>query len=303
MSKEPSLLDNTKPEVETPTETLEHPPVVAEPPAATGTGISVGNITDMDLDEMDAHFAAIDAKRKRIQEWLGKHFIRGVHYGVPPGCGHEVDQDGYYTNRGKRVHISEYKPKDTLYKAGALLACDLFGVVARVALEETLTAAAAKEGQPTLVFRAQLCKSETVFVEGVGSCTVGEKSFDTNQAVKQAEKRALVDAVLKLPFMSDLFEAEEFQPEALTPPPENPDAAETPTRPERAEQENSGAEGTPDWERVKKLYIKQHPDADKNAFWSYVRETLHTDRVHRPADICPSDVAELLMNLETGHDD
>lgn len=256
-------------------------PVAGGNPAAVGTGVSVGNITDMSMAQLDEHLAALDAKRDRIQEWLYAHFTRGVHYGIPPGCGPgEISEDGYYetyTKKGgkQRVHISQYKPKDSLYKAGASLACDLFGVTVRAMPDDTLNAISNKGDRATFTFRTELCKGDIVAAVGVGSCSIGEKGFDSNQAMKQAKKRSLVDAVLQLPFMADLFEAEEFQPPPKDAPEMDPSAPDhTPTRDER---KATGFFATKDFQTLWHTYEAIYPKRGKVRFLKDCSDIVKAD--------------------------
>ena len=153
-----------------------------------------GGISLAPAEQQGAALEKYDRDRKSFLGWLGDHFQQGVHYGVPPGC---------EPRTGDSV---QWRHKPSLYDAGARLFMDLGKV--RAEYESDLGAWQMMGSRANVVCRK--CKlvspaGETVG-EGSGVFVVGEKRMSENSALKMADKRARVAAVLDaFPFARELF--------------------------------------------------------------------------------------------------
>ncbi len=183
--------------------------------------------------------------RETFREWLLKQMVRGLHYGTPPGCEpktKEIDgvtHIGIYNRKENNYRWyppSQWRVKESLYKAGADFVCDLLA-----ARDEYSADMQAWEqlGKPhgTFVFCCKLYSklSGEFLGEGRGVRKVGTKGGDENNGIKMAKKCAKVDAVLNTYGLSDLFtqDVEDDDPPP-DPPHDNPNhdksAPKTPPR-------------------------------------------------------------------------
>jgi hypothetical protein len=137
-------------------------------------------------------------KRNTLRDWLLAQMKEGIHYGVPPGC----EPKG-------NVNEKQWKHKPSLYKAGAELVIDLMGL--RQEYEPDLIGwqqLGSEKG--TAVYKCRLVSRSTgaEVGQGIGAGKVGRKGADENKAVKDAQKRAMVAAVLNAYGLSDLYVAD-----------------------------------------------------------------------------------------------
>lgn len=130
------------------------------------------------------------ARRLVITEFIGSHLKEGVDYGKIP-----VTKGGQLS-------------KPTLFKPGAEKFCSLMHLKARFRRDdETLSMLpknAIEAGAIALVCEL-FSEAEKIVSEGRGICSVAEKNGQMNIAVKIAQKRALLDAVLRAFSISDSF--------------------------------------------------------------------------------------------------
>ena len=153
-------------------------------------------------------FAGYMQKRNAVREMLLGAMEEGTHYGYPPGCSSRAQNE------------KQWKPKQSLYKAGADMICDLMKV--RVQFDAD-PEAWRQLGEPigTFVFKCSLFSrnSGELISEGRGARKVGQNKMQENASIKMAQKSAKVDAVLNAWGLSDLFtqDLEELKREAARP--------------------------------------------------------------------------------------
>jgi hypothetical protein len=173
-------------------------------------------------------------RRRAFRDWLLAQLNEGVHFGIPPGCEPKTQVQangevwyGVWQRGGSYTFYppSQWKPKPSLYKAGADFILDLMG--ARDEYESDL-AAWEQLGKPagTFVRKCRLYSKQTgeFMGEGTGARRLGAKGGDENNAIKMADKAAKVAAVLNTWGLADLF-TQDLEDKS-TPPPahDNPDA-------------------------------------------------------------------------------
>ena len=127
-------------------------------------------------------------KRKLIQSYIKKQLIEGVDYGP--------------------IVIGGQKSKPTLFKPGAEKFCSLLHLRPRFEKDsetlEMLPESILNTG--VIALKCELIHEDTgkIIAEGRGACTVQERKGQLNTAIKIAEKRAQLDAVLRIG-LSDTF--------------------------------------------------------------------------------------------------
>lgn len=192
------------------------------------------SVSMLPVDEMRPLLAEYEKRRSEFRVWLRNQMTEGVHYGYPPGC------------KPRNTDQKQYKDRPSLYKAGADLCCDLLKM--RPVWEPDMDSwkmGGSKDG--TFYRKCKLINDGSPFFidreigevlgEGCGAGTIGAKSADANKAIKDAQKRAKVDAVLNTLGLSDLFtqDIEDMVPQAN----EAPDAdASAPRVAPRAQRQN-----------------------------------------------------------------
>jgi len=159
--------------------------------------LSAGGTLLPSVDEMAPILAEYDKRKKFFLDWLRDHFVEGVHYGTPKGCD------------AKDPDSKRWKHKHSLYDSGARLFVDLFGVTLTYESAEEVRAASGQNANSAGAF-ARRCivhrKDGEVIGEGTGMFVVGEKKMNENSAIKMADKRARVAAVLDaFPFDREVF--------------------------------------------------------------------------------------------------
>lgn len=207
----------------------------------------------VDITTMQAGLNEYASKRKAFREWLLEQMVKGVHYGVVPGCEPKLDSAGNIIVSQKRgdkyiqmiVTPDQWRYKPCLYKAGAEFIIDLMGVrqeyIADVDAAKMLT----RGDAAVVAFKCRLLSRNTgeLVGEGVGAGTLGAKGADHNKTVKDAQKRAMVAAVLNSYGLSDLFtqdmDDKPPKPEAEQPAPRD-NAPVAQPRSERVEKEEVG---------------------------------------------------------------
>jgi hypothetical protein len=138
-------------------------------------------------------------RRHLLQKFIQENLTEGVDYGRI----HLATKDRCAKPREckNEYHLS----KPCLFKPGAEKFCSLLQLRAEFAADkETLEMMGGNSG--VIAFRCQLTHipSGRVMAEGRGTCSLSEKGGLANTAVKIAEKRAHIDAVLRLG-LSDSF--------------------------------------------------------------------------------------------------
>ena len=146
------------------------------------------------VEEQGALLVEFDKRRKHFFQWLDEHFTEGVHYGTPPGC------------EPRSADSKQWRSKPSLYDSGARLFIDIFGL--RPTYEADLGSWRMLGEQAGSFCRKckLLNKNGEVVGEGSGVFLVNEKKMNANSALKMAEKRARVSAVLDgIPFARELW--------------------------------------------------------------------------------------------------
>lgn len=243
----------TLPEIETDTPPPEAklPAVVgeveppAEPPKCSSLVDLRQNAMALPAENMKFALAEYEDRRKTFREWLRGQLVEGIHYGYPPGTEPKYDGQGrllMYSKGGWKVaNEKQWKPKPSLYKAGADFMVDLMGLRPEYAADiDAWTQGGSVNG--TFVFRCNLVSKSTgeVVGEGYGANKVG-KNRDENAAIKMAKKSAKVAAVLDAYGLADLFtqdtEDGAGQPPKHPNPEADPKAPATQTRTQRVSKE------------------------------------------------------------------
>ena len=185
-------------------------------------------------EHMKLALGAYAERRQTFREWLLSQMQAGVHYGVIPGCEPKFDEKGNLLIKSKggfiTVRPDQWRHKPSLYKAGAEFVIDLMGL--RQEYEADAVGWQQLGSKPGMfVYKCRLISraSGEPIGEGIGCGVVGAKYADENKACKDAQKRAMVAAVLNSYGLSDLFTQDEPPP-----PNENPESGHTPSAQGRA---------------------------------------------------------------------
>lgn len=162
--------------------------------------------------------------RKALIAWIQEELVEGVDWGRIHVVKKEQCPDGKYCQNP--YHFS----KPSLWKAGAEKIIGMMGVRAIItALPADIQEAYARAGvKDTLTLYCELVDSSgTVMSQGLGSRSLAQDYGDVNKAAKMAKKSAMIDAVLNLAGLSEIFtqDVEDMDPDKLAagaPDPFNP---------------------------------------------------------------------------------
>lgn len=171
--------------------------VVDAQPMLPTAGAQGADMLTMPPEVLAPRLEQYDATREVWRKWFLGHLIEGVHYGFPPGV-----------RVNKNVDPKKWQAKPSLYKAGALLLCDLLRMRATFEADEVAwQQLGSKEG--TFVMKCVLVRQSDADPLGEGRGVFepsDNKGMNGNSRIKMAEKRALVDAVIHtVAFCSDVF--------------------------------------------------------------------------------------------------
>ena len=173
----------------------------------------VGGISLLPVEQQNVVLTEYKARRDNFRRWLLSQLREGIHYGFPPGCECRYDADGnllqWNQKKGSYVPISakQWTAKPSLYKAGALFLIELLRL--KDSYKSDMDAWKMMGGQTGVIVRT--CSiinpvSGDILGEGTGAFKVGGKGMDENAAVKMADKRAAVAAVINtIAVCGDLF--------------------------------------------------------------------------------------------------
>jgi len=266
--------------------------------------LPAGGMTALPPDRLKEHLAAVAQKREIFVADLRAKMEPGVHYGWPPGCEPKLDEKGWIiqtTKKGEQ-HIPpwQWQQKPALYKRGADLLADYFGVhVENIRVERSTLPSPWKNEtaeRQTFMVTIDLVQTATgrVVSSGIGSAFVGEKGWDGHQALSQATKRAQTNATLRLPLVNELYEDEEFVRAAREGAEVKDDAPIQPTRTER-----NPVFDTPAFLELKAAYKKKHPDASASDFSLWAAASGRPE-LREGANWTDKDVSGLLDVLNGG---
>lgn len=202
---------------------------VADPPQQPAANDLRHAMMSLPVETQNHFLAAYKASRDNFRSWLMQQLIEGVHYGVVPGCEpHKQERkDGTYYgvwNKKKSefdwYHERQWRPKPSLYAAGADYVCDIMGV-----RDEYETDAVgwqqmgAKPGNAVVKCRLKSRATDELIGESLGAYY---SQYDANNALKMASKCAKVGAVINAYDLRDLFTQDDPQSQ---PPSVNPEAS------------------------------------------------------------------------------
>jgi hypothetical protein len=198
------------------------PPFVS-PPEAEGADEGTGDRSvaeDLSAERMEELVENTAAIRALLARYIRMTFKPGVHYGVIP-----VD--------------AQTTSKPTLLKAGAEMVCLLFGWRARFTADAPILQMYGPGVTGTFALVCELIdRHGQVVGQGRGVAELRETSMTSaNMAVKMAEKRAYVDAVLRAAGLSQYF-TQDLEDMLLLPPSKSEDAS-----PSEATHESPDPEG------------------------------------------------------------
>lgn len=156
------------------------------------------------VEQQQLALTEFSERRKGFRDWLLSQLEPGVHFGYPPGCVPQYDENGDLISGKIRVKKDQWRPKPSLYKAGAEFVCELMGYTVHFEHDKTSWEMLMKP--EAVFFLCVLTRSDGVKAgEGRGARFKGQKSGDLNNVIKMAQKCAQVDAVLHALGLSDLF--------------------------------------------------------------------------------------------------
>jgi len=188
------------------------------------------SVSLLPVEVMVPVLAEYTERRTTFRDWLRARMVQGIHFGYPPGV-----------NRGDERSL-QYASRPSLYKAGAQLCCDLLKMRPEWAADESAWRMLGSE-PGVFVFACRLINLGGPFFadrpngetlgEGRGVFKVGEKKMQENAAIKMAEKRALIDAVINTLAIADLFTQDIEPPEPGEAPEHRADAPKVAPRAER----------------------------------------------------------------------
>lgn len=142
--------------------------------------------TNMGAIELASIMEVEAAKRALVKKYINAHMVSGVDFGT--------------------IQIGGKQSKPSLFKPGSEKFLSLFRLTARFEKDaDTYEMSGSEPG--TFAYKCLLYASDrTVVGEGRGVSKLSEKSnWTINNAVKIAEKRAQIDAVLRTGALSDFF--------------------------------------------------------------------------------------------------
>lgn len=220
---------------------------VMEPPDLNRNADLRSRLMMLPVDQQRLVTAQYTESREAFREWLMSMLKEGVHYGYPPGCKPEIDDDGnmrvkdWKTGKYSIVPRSQWRAKPSLYEAGADLLVDLLAFRPAFVVDEVAWAMAGSVAG-RMFFKCQLFNKigGELVGEGIGAAVcddVGKRNGQgLNLALKLAKKRAKVDAVKNTLGISDLFTQDlEDMEDGAAPPAPAADAPVTQPRADRVE--------------------------------------------------------------------
>ncbi len=156
---------------------------------------------DLPLEQFKSGLERREANRKQMIQWIAKNLVRGTDFGSIHTFGKARCK--YGVNCTNPTHWS----KPSLFKPGAEKICGMLGLTPRFANHDKYEQAAYSG---TRIFQVILkCELHTdsgyVAGEGIGARVLDKDSGDINKSLKMAEKSAMIDAVLRVAGLSEIF--------------------------------------------------------------------------------------------------
>ncbi|ADE16997.1 hypothetical protein Nhal_3988 (plasmid) [Nitrosococcus halophilus Nc 4] len=144
--------------------------------------------------------------REALMEWIRAALVEGVDYGRIHSVGKNKCQ---YAAQGKAEECPNPKhwSKPSLFKPGAEKICGMLGVTVHFpTLSDYEQAAISGAGIKQVILRCELKNtSGLVMADGVGARNASKDGDDLNKTLKMAEKSAMIDAVLRMAGLSEVF--------------------------------------------------------------------------------------------------
>jgi hypothetical protein len=141
--------------------------------------------------------------REALMEWIRAALVEGVDYGRIHSVGSQ------YAAQGKAGECpnSKHWSKPSLLKPGAEKICGMLGVTVRFpTLSDYEQAAISGVGIKQVILRCEIKNtSGLVMADGVGARNASKDGDDLNKTLKMAEKSAMIDAVLRMAGLSEVF--------------------------------------------------------------------------------------------------
>lgn len=250
--------------------------------------------TALTVEQIQTNLADYADKRTAVRDWIRGRVVEGVHFGFPPGIP-SSDKAGW-------------KARPSLYKAGADMLCDLMKLRVEYRMDtDTWKMLGEKPG--VICYIATIHNADSKFFpnaafnevlgEGRGAFVVGEKGMKENSAIKMAEKRAKIDAVLNTLGLADLF-TQDIEDDAPAPNPradKDASAPAAPTRNERAQKAPATSPGMKAYE----AWRETRPDATQADFVAWVNSKLaaigRTDNPPSKGNPLTADDADKLIQI------
>ena len=123
-------------------------------------------------------------KRRLLQSYIKEHLVDGTDFG--------------------KINMGGKQSKECLFKPGAEKICSLMHLKPTFSIDRELSEIIGKEVIPYVCHLVNRHTGE-IEGEGRGSCSLKEKQKNANVAIKIAQKRAQIDAVLRVAALSDQF--------------------------------------------------------------------------------------------------
>lgn len=174
-------------------------PTADSPRELASTSRAVANPLDLPIEVFQASLDRRGENRKRLMKWIGEALVEGVDYGkvhVAKNC-----PDKYHCKNP--YHYS----KDSLRKPGSEKISGMLGLVATFPRLADYENAAITGGDiQTVVLRCHLSTaSGSIVGDGIGARRVAQDGGDLNKAMKMAMKSAMIDAIIRVAGISEVF--------------------------------------------------------------------------------------------------
>lgn len=172
----------------------------------------MGAMVLQDVTALENFFRTYDRGREEFKKWLFSKFVKGIHYGTPPGCEGDYNSRGELVDKKQNVISNEqWVIKPTIYQAGVKLVIDAM-LISPSYEPDLVSWEMAGKPAGTFIRKCTLYQNGRKIGEGTGAYGIGYNGADANTAVKMADKRACMAALLNsIPILSELFTQEAME--------------------------------------------------------------------------------------------
>lgn len=264
------------------------------------------------VETMMSGLTEFATRRDAFRKWLLAQLKEGIHYGWPPGTepkwgklvdGRQVpctEKEATGVIGKSFTPMSSWTHKKSLYGAGADFVCELLGIRADFASDDTAWKQSGAQAG-TYVIECTLTSRATgeVLANGLGMQMSGSEHLGQNAALKKACKRAKVAAVIDYLGLRDLFtqDIEDGSDKPLVTNPEaKPDAPTVKTRGKRCDPKELG-------KLVASYKAIKHPgDHKPEIFGEWASQILGRafDKPLSPDEWSAAEVETCIKSLEDG---